>query len=393
VQVAPGDPGGISSAAGQHVALADGLDSHAGRIEAGVVSLTPVWEGQAAGAYRELSSLSAAAFRAAAGASRTAAAALRSYAHELERCQEEGKQALQRAEHWLTQAQDWQRKLTAAQTAVGTATGDVIRAKGELSCSVPGPAGAGARSVAQAALTTAERALTKAQADERTARWELQQALDQLKHWQQVGHKAFQDADRAAERGVNGLDAACLAMPQIFQTPGVVPLAESRSAGVLDLVFGGNSAPLIVAGAGGYAASALGGVQTGADGLASWAGRTLRTGATPAARSEAAAILREAGSLGNDLEPLAKAAGWGGAAIALVTAVASGQSVPDATLHAGMSTGGAVGLGAAAGGACEAGTLGLGTPGCVVLGTGAAAVGGFLGNLGADGIDELGSII
>jgi hypothetical protein len=390
VQVAPGDPGGISSAAVQHETMADGLDSHASRIEAGVVSLAPVWEGQAAGAYRELSSLSASAFRAASGASRSAAATLRAYGRELERCQQEGKQALQQAEYYLGQAQDWQRKLTAAETAVRTAQGDLTRARGEISCSAPGPAGAGARSLAQAALTVAEHALTKAQSDERTAHKELEHALGLLRHWQQVGHQAFQDADRAAERGADGLDAACLAMPQIFQTPGVVPLAKSKNGNtIVDLVFDGSSAPFILAGSAGVIASAIGGAHDGIAGLASWAGRTLRTGATHEIRSEASPILREAGGISKDLDGLADAAGWAGAGLSFAAAVGSGESVPNAALHAGLSTAGAVLGGSAVGGVCEAGTLGLGTPGCLVLGGGAAAVGSVVGNGLADLIDDL----
>ena len=75
--------------------------------------------------------------------------------------------------------------------------------------------------------------------------------------------------------------------------------------------------------------------------------------------------------------------------ISFAVAVATGRSVPDAALHAGLSTAGAVAGGSVVGGACEAGTLGLGTPGCLVLGGGAAAVGGFIGNGVADLIDDL----
>jgi hypothetical protein len=128
--------------------------------------------------------------------------------------------------------------------------------------------------------------------------------------------------------------------------------------------------------------AATGGAKTGVSGVASFAGRTLRTGDTPEARSAAARLLPKAGGLAKDLEPYARGALVAGTAVDIVTSVAEGHSAGETIVHAGASGGAAIAAGVVVGGVCEAGTLGVGTVGCVVLGGvaagGASAAGGYV---------------
>ena len=119
-------------------------------------------------------------------------------------------------------------------------------------------------------------------------------------------------------------------------------------------------------------------------GLASYAGRTLRTGETAAERSMAARLLPEAGGLARDLRPFARGAGVAGVALNVVSDVAQHESAGQTIANTVGSTAGATIAGGAVGAACEGGTLGLGTPGCIVLGGLAAGAGGAAGGWLAD---------
>jgi hypothetical protein len=386
----PGDTGSIYAAATWHSTLGDGLDAHAATIEGAAGSLVGAWQGDAANSYQALSGMVSSHFRGAAGTARAAAASLRRYASELEHSQREGTQALSEAEHWLAQARTDQTKLTAAQAAVTTAQGDVSGEQMSVmnAANVVGPGAAGVAAAARARLQAAQDRLARAQADERAAQKSLTEAENQFTHWQTRGRKAWADALQAAEAATGSLEPLCVAPPPLTGAPVLgAPFAGGPTAGALP----GQSAfpfiPLLVGG--GYATSALGGAQTGISHLASWAGRTLRTGETAAARSAASPILRGAGGLAKDLEPYARAAGPVGVIAGVAAGLADGQSPANAALHAGMSTGGAVIGGGIVGGACEAGTLGLGTPACAVLGGGAAAGGAWLGDKAAGLIDSI----
>jgi hypothetical protein len=386
VQVAPGDPGQLAAAAGWHSDLADGLDSHAATIDGTAGSLAAAWQGDAANSYQALSGMISAHFRATAGTSRAAAASLRRYGTELERCQREGMRALSEAEHWLAKARVDQAKLTAAQNAVTAAQTALTTAQGEANAAanVVGHAAAGLAAAAATRVRAAQDSLTRVQADAGNAQQALTEDETQLASWQARGHQAWKEALQAAETATGSLDPLCVAPPPFAGAPS--PFVGGPSAGALpgsDFPF----VPLLTGG--GYATSALGGAKSGISGLASWAGRTLRTGETAAARSAAAPVLRGAGGLAKELGPYARAAGPLGVVVGVGAGIAGGESPPDAALHAGMSTGGAV-LGAGVvGGVCEAGTLGLGSVGCGVLGAGAAGVGSWLGNKGADLVDTV----
>jgi len=129
-----------------------------------------------------------------------------------------------------------------------------------------------------------------------------------------------------------------------------------------------------------FGTSAISGSTSGVSGVASNAGRTLRTGETFAERSAAARVLPKAGGLAKDIAPFARAAPWIGAGATFAQNTLEGKSLPDSALHTGMSAAVATGFTGVAGGACELGTLGFGTPGCFVLGAGAAAAGGYIGD-------------
>jgi hypothetical protein len=135
---------------------------------------------------------------------------------------------------------------------------------------------------------------------------------------------------------------------------------------------------------GGVGLSAPGGAKSGVSGIASGAGRALRTGATADEQSAAARVLPKAGGLAKDLDPIARGTLVAGVVLDVGTSVAEGKTAGDTVGHAAASTGLAVGAGVLVGGACEAGTLGVGSVGCVVIGGAAAAGGAYLGGELAD---------
>ncbi|MDQ1743462.1 MAG: hypothetical protein QOE23_1801, partial [Pseudonocardiales bacterium] len=118
---------------------------------------------------------------------------------------------------------------------------------------------------------------------------------------------------------------------------------------------------------------------------ASVLGMLLRTGDSPAVRSAAAALLRDAGRLASNpiLQNLSRYAPAASAVFGFTGAVLSGDSVERASLTtAGSVSGGAGGaaLGGVACGAETVATLGFGAVACPVLIVGGGAVGGWVGN-------------
>lgn len=388
VQVATGDPGQLQDAAAWHTSLANGLEAHAATVSHAAGGLASAWNGEAAASYQQLSTIVAAHFRAGADRARTAAVTLRRFASELERCQREGRAALRQAEHWVQEIGRDEAKLRTAQTAVTNARNAVTRAQHDLT--VAAGAGAAAGKLTAAAgreLTAARHQLTQAQAQERAAQRALTDARNQLTHWQAVGARAWHEAQTAAERASGSLAPLSVPPPPLAGAPAAPggPFAEAAplAAGGLPWEVGAGATVI------GYGADGVEGAAKGVSGLASWAGRTLRTGATAEERSAAAPILREAGSLGKDLEPWAKVAGPVGTAVGFGAGVAGGESPVRAGLETAGSVAGGTVAGGAVGGLREAGTLGLGTPGCVVAGAGAAAAGSWIGEKVGSGIDDL----
>ena len=367
VTVATGDPGRIVAASTWHSDLADGLDIHAGTISGAAGSLAGAWDGAAANSYQQLSSLVAGHFRTAAGVARGAAATLRRYARELERCQHAGTLARHDAEHWLGEVQRDTITLSHAQDAVRRAQDAVNHARTAMTLAAGAPAAGGAVGAAGRALTAADGELTRAQGAERDARRALEHAQHELTRAQDRGRRAWHEAQQAAEQATGSLAPLTVAPPPLAGAAAdpFGPFSPFVGTGPGTGNSGGGLPWEIAAGltAGGYGTSLIGGASTGISGLASWAGRTLRTGATGAERSAAAPVLRSAGSLGRDLAPIARVAGPAGAVAGLAAGLAGGESPRRAALQTAGSTVGGTVAGGAVGGACEAGTVGLAPPG------------------------------
>jgi hypothetical protein len=216
VQVAGGDPNALQGAADYHYQLADGLEYHAGAMDAAATALYGVWQGQAASSYQMLSAQVAAHFRGAAGAARTAAQALARYSAELRRCQQEGLQALRQAVYWLDQVRQWGARYEQAERAVKTATQDVQTAQTELNtANAQGAKGAAAASAAWARLVAAKGRLQRAQTDLGVAQEELRNAERELLGWQRRGRQLWEEAQHAAEHATGTLDATCVTPPPL----------------------------------------------------------------------------------------------------------------------------------------------------------------------------------
>jgi len=391
VQVAQGDPGSISAAAGWHSSLADGLEAHAATIEGAAGSLKPAWQGEAATSYQTLSGMISAHFRRTAGTSRVAAASLRRYSSELEHCQQQGRHALAQAEDWLAKARAAQVKLTAAQAATTAAQGELDGAQlGVMhAANVVGPGAAGVAATANSQLRAAQDKLNRAQADERAAQKELTDDEDQLTHWQARGRQAWVDAVHAAETATGSLEPLSVAPPPLAAGM-AFPLLPNEPADWYGLgagAFGGFWTTV--------AKGNLGAARTAVQNLFQKYGSLYDASRDPnLSPAERAAAAERADALAPEIrtvvesEPgLAQAVrfgerflgyGLGGLADAGVRIV-SGENVPKAAAQgAGAAIGGDVGATVGAGLCAGSGWL---APIAPVCGAAGGAVGGGVGDV------------
>lgn len=232
--VAPGDPGSLTSAAAWHQDLADSLELHEATIRGAASTVMSTWNGEAATAYGSLSQLVAGRFAFAALVSRDAARTLHAYAAELERCQREGTQALHEAEHWLTEQNTWQSRLDDANRRIGDAQGKIADAQATLTNPLmTGPFSSAFTGPARAQLAAAERELTQAQSDARTATRELRHAEEEVIRYQQRGRQAWDEAITAAQRATGAIGAVEIPPPPLagFAAPDRVPLSGVQHHG------------------------------------------------------------------------------------------------------------------------------------------------------------------
>ena len=248
VDVAPGDPGQISQAAAWHQELADAFELHHATITGATSAVLATWNGEAASSYGRLATIVADHFIAAAGDARTVAGSLFHYARELESCQQEGKRALQEAEHWLLEQNKWQTKLNQANGAIAKAQKQISDAQRTLHNPLMGPALPGAsspmQSAAAAELQAGQAALAKAQADQRTAKKELQHAEQEVMRWQAIGRRAWEEAVQAATQATGAVETVNVAPPPLagwarldrFNTP--PPQHHHGGGGILGFLGG-----------------------------------------------------------------------------------------------------------------------------------------------------------
>lgn len=226
-----GDPGALQDLSAR---LDDGayeFEGHEQTIRGAASCVQPVWQGQAADAYAELSAVVAAYFGEAGTALRAASRSVRTYALELERCQREGRIALQEAQHWIGQVALCQARLRQAVRAVSTAQRDVDCASRSLEAAqLAGPLGAGQIAAATGEIAAAGAALVAAQACEAAARRSLQQAHDELDMWQAGGRRAWKEAQTAAEHLTGRLAPLHIAPPPLAG-PLVMPVVVAPSVG------------------------------------------------------------------------------------------------------------------------------------------------------------------
>jgi hypothetical protein len=216
IQLATGDSTAILSSGIQLSHLGQMLEDHSSVVQETAGLLAPVWSGQAAGGYQELSSVVHAHFRAAAATSRTASAALRRYSAELDRCQHEGKVAVAQAEACLKEVHDQTALLRAAQVAEGVAQGALSAAQAQATAArAAGPIGAPLASAADTQATVEQRRLRTAQADIQKATRALTHAHEELTVWQGRGRRAWQEAQDAADQATGSLQALTIAPPPV----------------------------------------------------------------------------------------------------------------------------------------------------------------------------------
>ncbi|MDQ6776956.1 MAG: hypothetical protein M3071_12250 [Actinomycetota bacterium] len=248
IQVATGDSRTLLSSGIQLSHLGQMLEDHSSVVRETAGLLAPLWSGQAAGGYQELSSIVHAHFRAAAATSRAAAAALRRYSAELDRCQHEGTLAVRQAEACLREIHDQTALLRAAQITEGVAQGALSAAQAQATAArAAGPIGAPVASAANAQATVEQGRLRTAQADIQKATRALTHAHEELAMWQGRGRRAWEEAQNAADQATGSLQALSIAPPPLAGVaaipllspappyplpPGVAPVNPSGASSV-----------------------------------------------------------------------------------------------------------------------------------------------------------------
>ncbi len=208
VAVADGDPGRLRAAACWHETVAESLDGQAALMDHTAGSVITAWQGEAASSYQALSRAVATRFRTTSDQSRSASMILRRYAHELERYQQEGRHCLAEAEHWHEQVVADRARVAHAEQSARDAQAVVSQARQKLSASITaGPAGAGVQLAATAGLADAQSKLAAAEAAVRDAQRALQDAEDQLRHWQARGRQVWVQALEAGRRASTTLES------------------------------------------------------------------------------------------------------------------------------------------------------------------------------------------
>ncbi|HWF54721.1 MAG TPA: hypothetical protein VG223_08845 [Solirubrobacteraceae bacterium] len=206
-EVAPGDPDQISQAAAAHAELANVLEYQYGEIKGAAGSVTSAWNGAAAQSYQSLSSYVADHYIRAGETANQVAQGLQTYAQILRQCQDDGKVAMRQTEQWIEEEAMWAKKLVEAQQAITAAQTTIT----DNSSALYDPHGAGAFSpsidaTAHAAVLTAQGQLQQAEADARTAAFQVDYCRKEVLRWQQRGRRAWEEAMQAAESATGVVD-------------------------------------------------------------------------------------------------------------------------------------------------------------------------------------------